>query len=151
MDMVRHDHYLTVAYYREDPEHTDASTQAKGDGDPVDVCEIGQRIHASGTVVPVKVLGTLAMIDEGETDWKILAIDVNDPLAPDLNDVDDIEKKMPGFLAATVEWFKVYKIPDGKPANTFAFDGKPKDREFAHQVVSDLHRQWKGLMEKEQV
>jgi len=33
----------------------------------------------------VKILGVLAMIDEGETDWKIIAIDVNDPDAPDLN------------------------------------------------------------------
>jgi hypothetical protein len=25
-----------------------------------------------------------------------------------------------------VEWFKIYKMPDGKPPNEFAFDGKPK-------------------------
>ena len=25
------------------------------------------------------------MIDEGETDWKLLCIDVNDPLAKDMN------------------------------------------------------------------
>ncbi len=54
------------------------------------------------------------MIDEGETDWKILAIDVNDPLAEKLNDVQDVEREMPGFLKATVEWFKIYKMPDGK-------------------------------------
>ena len=29
----------------------------------------------------VKVLGTLAMIDDGETDWKLIVIDVSDPLA----------------------------------------------------------------------
>ena len=27
----------------------------------------------------------MALIDEGETDWKVLAIDINDPLAPKLN------------------------------------------------------------------
>jgi len=27
----------------------------------------------------------MALLDEGETDWKVLAIDVNDPLAPKLN------------------------------------------------------------------
>ena len=54
------------------------------------------------------------MIDEGETDWKVLAIDVEDPLASSLNDVADIEKVMPGFLADTVRWFKIYKMPDGK-------------------------------------
>ena len=25
-----------------------------------------------------------------------------------------------------MEWFKIYKMPDGKPANEFAFDAKPK-------------------------
>ena len=29
-------------------------------------------------------------------------------------------------MQATVEWFKIYKIPDGKPLNEFAFEGKPK-------------------------
>lgn len=33
----------------------------------------------------VKVLGVLAMIDEGETDWKVIVIDVNDPMASQLN------------------------------------------------------------------
>lgn len=34
---------------------------------------------------PVKLLGVMALIDEGETDWKVIAIDVTDPLAPELN------------------------------------------------------------------
>ena len=36
------------------------------------------------------------MLDEGETDWKLIAIDVNDPLAPQLSDINDVEKLMPG-------------------------------------------------------
>ncbi len=38
-----------------------------------------------GEVIKVKVLGILAMIDEGETDWKVIAINVEDPEAKDLN------------------------------------------------------------------
>jgi len=133
----------------EDPNHTDESTGCKGDNDPLDVCEIGQKVHKRGSVVQVKILGTFALIDEGETDWKVLAIDVTDPLAENLNDIHDIEKLMPGFLAATVEWFKIYKMPDGKPANQFAFDDKPKDREFAEGVVSSCHTFWKKLMSGE--
>eukprot|EP00096_Caligus_rogercresseyi_P004916 TRINITY_DN1956_c0_g1_i1.p1 TRINITY_DN1956_c0_g1~~TRINITY_DN1956_c0_g1_i1.p1 ORF type:complete len:285 (-),score=96.24 TRINITY_DN1956_c0_g1_i1:86-940(-) len=131
----------------EDPEHTDASTNCKGDGDPIDVCEIGTRIHPQGSVVKVKVLGTLALIDEGETDWKVLVIDVKDPMAAQMNDVGDIEKLMPGFMSATVEWFKIYKIPDGKPPNQFAFNGAPKDKAFAVNVINEVHGQWKSLME----
>ena len=38
-----------------------------------------------GEVLQVKVLGVVALIDEGETDWKVLAINVNDPLAEKMN------------------------------------------------------------------
>lgn len=33
----------------------------------------------------------------------------------------------PGYLEATVDWFKRYKVPDGKPENQFAFNGEFKD------------------------
>lgn len=56
----------------------------------------------------------MALLDEGETDWKVLVIDVNDPLAPKLNDIEDVERHLPGLIRATNEWFRIYKIPDGK-------------------------------------
>jgi len=138
--------YGAIPQTWEDPNHTDDSTNCKGDNDPIDVCEIGHRIHARGSVVQIKVLGVFAMIDEGETDWKVIAIDVNDPLAENLNDIHDVDKVMPGFLKATVEWFKIYKMPDGKPANEFAFNGEPKNKEFAEKVISGTHESWKSLV-----
>ncbi|KAL3173286.1 hypothetical protein MRX96_012411 [Rhipicephalus microplus] len=80
---------------------TDDKTNCKGDNDPIDICEIGYRVAKRGEVIQVKILGVVALVDEGETDWKLLAIDVNDPLAKDLNDVGDIEKHMPGLLKAS--------------------------------------------------
>lgn len=139
--------YGAISQTWEDPEHVDEATECKGDGDPVDVCEIGHKIHPMGSVVEVKILGTIALIDEGETDWKMLAIDVTDPLAEKINDIADIEEEMPGFLDATVEWFRVYKMPDGKPPNEFAFDGEPKDREFALRILEECHQQWVKMME----
>jgi len=130
----------------EDPTHQDENTNAKGDNDPIDVCEIGQRVCKRGDVIQVKVIGTLALIDDGETDWKLLAIDVTDPLAKSINDVADIDKIMPGFVAATVEWFRIYKKPDGKPENKFAFNGEAKDRAFAHKVIEQTHDQWRSLI-----
>ena len=78
--------YGAIPQTWEDPNHTDPPTNCKGDNDPTDVCELGQKIHPRGTVVQVKVLRVFAMIDEGETDWKVIANDVNDPLADNLND-----------------------------------------------------------------
>ncbi|XP_070544374.1 inorganic pyrophosphatase-like [Ptychodera flava] len=132
----------------EDPNHRDQHTECKGDNDPIDVCEIGQRVANRGDVIQVKVLGIMALIDEGETDWKILAIDVKDPLAAQMNDIEDIKKLKPGFLEATCEWFKIYKIPDGKPENQFAFEGQAKDKAFALNIITETHEQWRNLVAK---
>jgi len=141
--------YGAIPQTWEDPNHTDPSTNCKGDNDPIDICEIGQTIHQRGAVIQVKVLGVFAMIDEGETDWKLIAIDVNDPLAENLNDIHDVDKIMPGFLKATVEWFKIYKMPDGKPANEFAFNAEPKNKEFAENIIAGCNESWKKLISGE--
>lgn len=140
--------YGAIPQTWEDPSHVDPETNAKGDNDPIDVCEIGSKIHPRGSVVQVKVLGTLALIDEGETDWKIFTIDVTDPLADKLNDIDDVEKHLPGLLRASVEWFRIYKIPTGKPANAFAFNGQFKNREYALKVIHETNEFWKELVKR---
>ena len=43
-------------------------------------------------------------------------------------DIDDVRRLKPGYLEATVDWFKRYKVPDGKPENQFAFNGEFKDK-----------------------
>lgn len=141
--------YGAIPQTWENPEVLDEATGFKGDNDPIDVLEIGYRVAKRGEVLKVKVLGTVALIDEGETDWKIIVIDVNDPMAEQMNDVGDINKHFPGLLRATIEWFKIYKIPDGKPENQFAFNGEAKPKEFALHVIEEVHKHWKTLIAKE--
>ncbi|KAI8917886.1 inorganic diphosphatase [Powellomyces hirtus] len=133
----------------EDPTSVHPDTKAKGDNDPLDVCEIGETIGYVGQVKQVKVLGTMALLDEGETDWKIIAIDVNDPLASKLNDIEDVEKHLPGLLRATNEWFRIYKIPDGKPENNFAFSGEAKNKKYATEVIHECSEAWNRLIQRE--
>lgn len=132
----------------ESPSVLDHDTGLKGDNDPIDVIEIGSAVATIGQVKQVKVLGALAMLDEGETDWKVVAIDINDPLASQLNDAEDIDKICPGLLDATRTWFKIYKIPDGKPANNFAFQGAIKNKQFAMQIIHSVNKMWKELLYK---
>lgn len=73
--------------------------KAKGDNDPLDVVEIGSQPLASGSVHKIKVLGVLAMIDDGELDWKVIAIKSDDPLAAQLNDITDVETKLHGTVS----------------------------------------------------
>ena len=88
----------------------------------------------------------MALLDEEETDWKIMVIDVNDPLAPKLNDVEDVERHLPGLLRATNEWFRIYKIPDGKPENQFAFSGECKNKKYAMDIVRECAEAWERLI-----
>ncbi|KAK7459303.1 hypothetical protein CaCOL14_002752 [Colletotrichum acutatum] len=130
----------------EDPNAIHPETKAKGDNDPLDVCEIGELVGYTGQVKQVKVLGVMALLDEEETDWKVIVIDVNDPLAPKLNDVEDVERHLPGLLRATNEWFRIYKIPDGKPENQFAFTGECKNKSYAMDVVRECAEAWERLI-----
>ncbi|KAL7932563.1 inorganic pyrophosphatase [Trichoderma chlorosporum] len=130
----------------EDPNFIHPDTKAKGDNDPLDVCEIGERVGYPGEIKQVKVLGILALLDGEDTDWKIIAIDIKDPLAPKLNDIEDIEVHMPGLLRATREWFRIYKVPDGKPPNKFSFDGECRNKAYATRVIEKCSNAWRHLL-----
>ena len=97
-------------------------------------------------MIQIKVLGAIGLIDEGESDWKIIGIDVNDPLASKLSDINDVETHLPGLLDATRDWFRIYKVPTGKPANSFALNGKYFDREFALKQIEHDHQSWSNLI-----
>jgi len=112
---------------------------AFGDNDPLDVMEIGSKPFPTGSFVPVKVLGVLAMTDNGELDWKVIVISDDDELAPYINDVDDIEKFLPGTVSGIREWLRWYKTPDGKPKNEFGYDEKALGAAKAKKVIEETH------------
>ncbi|CAM9483535.1 unnamed protein product [Sphacelaria rigidula] len=87
------------------------------------------------------------MIDDGELDWKVIAIDVNDPLAKDLNDISDVEEQLPGYVSGIREWFRWYKTPDDKPLNAFGFDEKALDKASTMKVIDECHGHWKSLVD----
>ncbi|CAM9583537.1 unnamed protein product, partial [Choristocarpus tenellus] len=105
----------------EDPNIKDAMGHG-GDNDPLDVMEVGDGPLPMGTVTAVKVLGSLELIDEGETDHKIIALRASDPNASSINSMQDLEAHKPGITAKLVDWLKNYKTSDGKSANTLAKD-----------------------------
>jgi len=130
----------------ENPHEVNAETKCAGDNDPVDVVEIGSAALEQGAVEPVKVLGVLAMIDDGELDWKVIAIRKADPLAAELNDIADVEKKCPGVVTGIREWFRWYKTPDGKPLNGYGFDEEALPKAKAVEVIGETHEAWKKLV-----
>ncbi|CAJ0589142.1 unnamed protein product [Cylicocyclus nassatus] len=131
--------YGAIPQTWEDPNHVVDETNAVGDNDPIDVVDIGSK---------VKILGVLALIDDGQTDWKLVSIAVNDTLANQMNNIDDVDKHLPGLLKATVEWFRFYKVPSGNPENRFGFNGEYKERDYAHKVIDNTHEYWKKLIKE---
>uniref|UniRef100_A0A672GZP3 inorganic diphosphatase n=1 Tax=Salarias fasciatus TaxID=181472 RepID=A0A672GZP3_SALFA len=113
--------YGAIPQTWEDPAHKDGDTGCCGDNDPIDVCEIGTKVCSRGDVIKVKALGILAMIDEGETDWKVIAINVEDPEANHLNSRHSISSSF--FLlkcftpaAAFHTWIRSVFRHRGRPA-----------------------------------
>lgn len=130
----------------EDPAHHSAEVDnAAGDNDPVDVVEIGSKRLDMGGVYAVKPLATLAMIDDGELDWKIVAIRTDDPKASSVNDVEDVEREFPGELEKIRVWFRDYKTPDGKPQNKFGFNDQPQNKEFTLKIIAETHEFYNKL------
>jgi inorganic pyrophosphatase len=47
--------------------------------------EIGDKVAKVGDIKAVKILGIIGLLDQDETDWKVVVIDSTDPLAEQMN------------------------------------------------------------------
>jgi 3'-phosphoadenosine 5'-phosphosulfate synthase len=119
-----------------------------GDNDPLDVIELGSTQLTMGSVTPCRILGSLELIDEGETDHKILCIALSDPDANRVYNLDDLERYKPGHLARLKDWLKRYKTSDGKPVNSLASE-TPRTASEAMTVIQETHERWKSLCGKD--
>lgn len=100
-------------------------------------------LHFTHDLHQLKVLGVLAMIDDGELDWKVIGINSQDPIAKTLNDISDVD---PRVVSGIREWFRWYKTPDGKPLNAFGYDEKVLSKSFAEGIIEETHHHWKELV-----
>eukprot|EP01064_Diplonema_japonicum_P026080 TRINITY_DN3749_c0_g1_i1.p2 TRINITY_DN3749_c0_g1~~TRINITY_DN3749_c0_g1_i1.p2 ORF type:complete len:256 (+),score=93.22 TRINITY_DN3749_c0_g1_i1:52-819(+) len=132
----------------EDPDvKVPSCNNASGDNDPLDVCEISGVRKEVGEITPVKALGVLAMIDEGETDWKLIALPATEEFAR-FNTLKDLQAD-PVYnqkLADIVHWFRYYKTTDGKPENSFGFNSEYQNEDFAMKVIEETHEQYVDLV-----
>ena len=114
---------------------------ARGDGDPVDVVELSAASLPAGSVTPVILVGALAMIDGGEIDWKLLALDASSPLAPRVRDASSLETFFPGEIDRVVSFFSSYKGPD---VVTWGLGGKPLGAAETAAVVAEACAAFEG-------
>lgn len=41
---------------------------------------------------------------------------------------------------------RIYKIPDGKGENAFAFSGEAKNKKYATEIIHECHEAWRRLV-----
>lgn len=128
----------------------DSEEDLGGDNDPIDVVELSdpsEYVMERGVIIPVKVLGVLGLIDEGETDWKIIGLRANHPEINNINTVEDANNILGRNVSEIiVDWFENYKVPDGKPVNKFSHNKGIRGSDIAVDIIEETHRQWYNLM-----
>lgn len=77
------------------------------DGDPLDILVIGTEPTYPGCVVPARVLGYLSMIDNGQEDFKLIAVVDCDPRYEEVRELE----QLPTFTLKEIKnFFENYKI-----------------------------------------
>lgn len=114
----------------------------RADNDPLDIIELGSGPLPTGSVLRVKVLGALKLIDGGEADTKILVI--REEEAGTVRDLPALERVRPGTITRLIDWLKNYKTPDGKPANPLVSE-IPSSPADAAAIIEECHVRWQML------
>lgn len=83
------------------------------DGDPLDVVVLTTFPLHPGILVAVRPVAVIDMVDGGESDYKIIAVPVEDKRWDDVQDLADVNKHA---LKEFQHFFETYKALKGKPA-----------------------------------
>ncbi len=109
------------------------------DGDPLDVIVLTTFPLAPGILVKVRPVAVMDMTDSGDSDFKIIAVPVEDKRWEDTNDLKDLNKHM---LKEFAHFFETYKQLKGKEA--FVQIKKVMDKKAAIEAINksvELYKQ----------
>ena len=99
------------------------SPETGGDGDPLDVIVLGEQLQ-KGSVVEIKLIGILKMLDDGEIDDKLIAVMVNNSIFSSVNSFNELKKSYQGITEILEMWFTNYKGSNKVIVNGFEDEKK---------------------------
>lgn len=91
------------------------------DGDALDVVVLTTHPLLSGILVPVRPVAIMNMIDDGDSDAKIIAVPKKDPRWDEVKDLGDINKHT---LKEIEHFFATYKKVQNKEVEVQGFEGR---------------------------
>lgn len=83
------------------------------DGDPLDVLLLTTFPLFPGVLVKARPVAIMEMIDSGDSDYKVIAVPIEDKRFDDIKDLGDLNKHM---IKEFVHFFETYKALNGKDA-----------------------------------
>lgn len=98
------------------------------DGDALDVVVLTTYPLATGILVEVRPVAVAPMIDNGESDYKIIAVPKDDPRWENVKDLSDVN---PYTLKEIKHFFETYKAIEGKKVEI----GDIKDKKSAFAAI----------------
>ena len=101
-----------------------------GDGDPLDVLILGEPIPR-GSVVQVKLIGVMNMLDDGERDDKLIAVLTDKTIFSNIDNIEEFDRLFPGSLLIIRTWFANYK-----GGNRISFIGFG-EKDIAEKILFD--------------
>lgn len=103
------------------------------DGDPLDVLVLAEEPVFPGCLVDARPLGILHMRDQGEDDYKIVAVEHSDPRLSTIHELSDLR---PHLLTEIETFFNTYKDLEGKETEIIGWQGK----QDALRVIDECRR-----------
>ena len=112
------------------------------DDDPLDVLVLCTESIIPLTIVECKPIGVMRMVDNGQSDEKIIAVCVHDPFYKDYNSIYDL----PAHVSEEIKhFFTVYKTLEGKETSVKEL---LEDADAAKQVIEDCIIRYKEKFER---
>ncbi len=111
------------------------------DGDPLDVLVISDHSFIPGTIVPTRILGAMKMIDNGETDTKLIGVIENDIRFNNINKLQDLNQ---AYLNEIQDFFENYKNLQKKKVEINGFE----DEEYAIKeinITKEMYLKYKDM------
>ena len=102
------------------------------DKDPLDILVLGQESLIPLCIVDAKPIGVMHMIDQGEEDDKIIAVQTSDP---EFNGYESIEDLPQHKLKNLKRFFQDYKVLEGKEVIVEDFKGKDVALETVNTAI----------------
>lgn len=91
------------------------------DGDELDVLVIADQNFMPGVSVPTRIIGAMEMVDDGETDTKLIGVIDCDQRYKNVNDLSDLNEHL---LKEISNFFQNYKILQNKNVVVKGFKNK---------------------------